>query len=123
MNPMKAGFLDTNILIGFFKGDEAVKAALERFETLKIPAIAYAEFMVGLPAQGQRSMADKAIDALFEIVQTDRATCYEAASLRRETRLKLPDALIYAAARVGGGVLITRNTKDFNPDWADVYVP
>lgn len=120
---MAAGYLDTNVLIGFFKADEAVRAALERFDTLKIPAAAYAEFMVGLSFEAQRQAADKVVSAVFEIVHTDRAICHEAADLRRKMRLKLPDALIYATARVGGGVLITRDMKDFDPDAKDIYVP
>ncbi|MCB1556192.1 MAG: PIN domain-containing protein [Alphaproteobacteria bacterium] len=120
---MATGYLDTNILIGFFKGNEADKLALERFDSLKLPAIAYAEFMVGLALESQRAAADKVIDALFEIVHTDRPICREGAALRRDTRLKLPDAMIYATARVGGGILVTRNTKDFDPAAPDVYVP
>lgn len=119
---MTAGYLDTNILVGFFKGEYAIKEALERFDSLKIPAIAYAEFMVGLTLGAQIEAADKVIDALFEVVQTDRDICREAAYLRRTARLKLPDAMIYATARAGGGTLITRD-KDFDKSWPDVYVP
>jgi predicted nucleic acid-binding protein len=120
---MTAAYLDTNILIGFFKGDQTVKAALVRFQPLKIPSAAYTEFLVGLKFAAQIEAADRVISALFEIVQTDIDICHEAADLRRKMRLKLPDALIYATARIGGGVLITRDTKDFDPHAADIYVP
>jgi len=119
---MTTGYLDTNIIVGFFKGEDAIKAALERFDSLKIPAMAYAEFMVGLKQEAQRQAADHIIDALFEIVHSDREICHEAAALRRAVRLKLPDAMIYATARAGGGVLITRD-KDFDEKGGDVYVP
>lgn len=120
---MRTGFLDTNILIGFFKADEAVKATLERFQALKLPAAAYAEFLVGLKSEAQIRAANTVIEALFEIVHTDSAICHETANLRRQKRLKLPDALIYATARCGQGVLITRNKKDFDAYAADIYVP
>jgi predicted nucleic acid-binding protein len=120
---MPAGYLDTNILIGFFKGDEAVKATLERFQPLKIPAAAYAEFMVGLKSEAQIRAAEQVIAALFDIVHTDREICLEAAALRRTKRFKLPDALIYATARAQNGILITRNIKDFDLQAGDVYVP
>ena len=43
--------------------------------------------------------------------------------LRRERRLKLPDALIWATARRHGSLLVTRNTKDFPKDDPGVRVP
>jgi predicted nucleic acid-binding protein len=118
---MSVAYIDTNILIGFFKGDFAVKQAMERFTTLKIPAAAYIEFMVGLGQESQRQAADKVLNTVFDIVHTDDNICKEAAALRRATRLKLPDAMIYATARVGGGVLVTRD-RDFDFGGNDVYV-
>ena len=53
----------------------------------------------------------------------DMDICREAAALRQSLRLKLPDIMIYASAKAGGGVLVTRNTKDFKPEWDDVYCP
>jgi predicted nucleic acid-binding protein len=47
----------------------------------------------------------------------------EAALIRRERRLKLPDAIILATARVHGLVLVTRNTRDFPADDPMVRVP
>ena len=120
---MTAGFIDTNILIDYFAGHAPAKTAFEGFSSLKLPAIAYTEFMVGLPTQAHRNKADEVIGALFDIVQTDIDICREAAALRRERRIKLPDTLIYATARVGGGVLVTRNTKDFDENQPDIYVP
>jgi predicted nucleic acid-binding protein len=119
---MTVGYLDTNILVGFFKGDPGVKAALERFDSLKIPAMAYAEFLVGLPYPHQREASDKVIEAVFEIVHSSKEICHEAAELRRLSRLKIADAMIYATAKAGGGVLITRD-KDFDQNSADVHFP
>ncbi len=119
---MAVGYLDTNILIGYFSGDAGIMPVLERFEALKVPALAYAEFMVGLKHAPQRQAAIKIIDALFEIVHTDTAICQKAAELRRETRLNMPDALIYATAHASGGTLITRD-RDFNIGVEDIYLP
>lgn len=119
---MTVGFLDTNILVAYFGGDMAVKAALERFAGLKLPAAAYVEFMTGLETGREEAMFDDVIHKLFDVVQTDIEICREAASLRRHKRLKLPDALIYATARVAGGILVTRD-RDFRQDWPDIVVP
>ena len=120
---MTVGYLDTNILIAFFGGEIAVKNALERFAGLKLPAAAYVEFMTGLKTAQEEAVFDEVIHSLFDIVQTDMKICREATALRRKMRLKLPDALIYATARAGGGVLITRNTKDFDPQAKDIEIP
>ena len=66
---MTAGYLDTNILVGFFKGEDSIRSSLERFDSLKIPAVAYAEFLVGLPYREQRDAANQAID---HIASTER---------------------------------------------------
>lgn len=120
---MSTAYIDTNILIDFFAGHAPAKTALERFTHLKLPAVSYIEFMAGLHTSAQKAMADKVIEAVFEVVHTDIDICREAAVLRRKLRIKLPDAMIYATARAGGGILVTRNTKDFDGGQPDVYVP
>ncbi len=120
---MSIGYIDTNILIDYFAGHEPAKATFEKFTALKLPAVSYIEFMAGIRTKQQRLVADKVINAIFEIVHTNTDICKEAARLRQELKLKLPDIMIYATARTGGGVLVTRNTKDFNADWADIDVP
>jgi predicted nucleic acid-binding protein len=47
----------------------------------------------------------------------------EAVRIRRQRRLKLPDAIILATARVHGLVLVTRNTKDFDPADPAIRIP
>jgi predicted nucleic acid-binding protein len=60
----------------------------------------------------------QAIDANFKRVELGEAVLLESLNLPRTHRLKLPDALIWANARVNGWQLATRNTKDFPPEWA-----
>jgi predicted nucleic acid-binding protein len=47
----------------------------------------------------------------------------QAVALRRDRRVKLPDAVIWATARSMGALLVTRNTKDFPADDPGVRVP
>ena len=120
---MTTAYIDTNILIDYFAGHLPAKTAFEKFTYLKLPAVTYTEFMAGLHSEDQRLAADKVIHALFEVVHTDMEICREAAALRRQKRIKLPDLLIYATARIGGGILVTRNIKDFDESADDIYVP
>ncbi|MGI0016746.1 MAG: PIN domain-containing protein, partial [Nitrososphaera sp.] len=59
----------------------------------------------------------------FEITPVDVAVAEQAVQLRRAHRLRLPDAIIWATAQVHEAVLVSRNTKDFNPDWDGIRVP
>jgi predicted nucleic acid-binding protein len=42
---------------------------------------------------------------------------------RKQSRLKLPDAIILASADCEGCILVTRNTKDFSKDDPRVRFP
>jgi predicted nucleic acid-binding protein len=46
-----------------------------------------------------------------------------AVELRRKHHIRLPDAIIWATAQVNDAVLVTRNTKDFDPKLANIRVP
>jgi len=37
--------------------------------------------------------------------------------------VRLPDAIIWANASVNDAVLVSRNTKDFDPAWEGIRVP
>jgi predicted nucleic acid-binding protein len=43
--------------------------------------------------------------------------------LRLKRKLRLPDAIILASARVNGWMLLTRNTRDFDPRWPEIREP
>ena len=72
---------------------------------------------------GLEDATREVIDANFKRVQLDEATLIESVNLRRSHRLTIPDALIWASARIHGWQLVTRDTKDFPPEWAGIRVP
>jgi toxin FitB len=51
--------------------------------------------------------------ACFEQLHVDVAVADEAARIRRECNLKLPDALIAATAALRGLPVVTANARDF----------
>ena len=53
------------------------------------------------------------VRANFGVIALSAEVAEEAVLLRRNTRLKLPDAVILATAHVEKRVLLTRNTRDF----------
>lgn len=59
----------------------------------------------------------------FDICPLDLPVAEIAVALRRKHRIRLPDAIIWATAQVYDAVLVTRNTKDFNPVFDGIRVP
>ena len=49
----------------------------------------------------------------FRVIPLDDIIAGEAVELRRRHRMKLPDAIVWASARVEHRLLVTRNEKDF----------
>jgi predicted nucleic acid-binding protein len=63
------------------------------------------------------------METRFEIVALDLAVAETAVQLRRSHHLHLPDAMIWATAQTQDAVLVTRNIKDFNPEWEGIRIP
>jgi predicted nucleic acid-binding protein len=103
--------LDTNILIDFLRGIPQARAELERLRDPAISIVTWMEVMVG--ADRSSSEETRLFLDTFTVLQLDGAVATRAVTLRREQRLKLPDAIIRATADVHRAMLVTRNTKDF----------
>lgn len=76
---------------------------------------------------GARTEADEDVRrgflAHFRVVPLTAEVAEEAVNLRREHRLKLPDAIVWASAITEKCLLVSRNTKDFPPNQASVRFP
>ncbi len=59
----------------------------------------------------------------FEVIELTRAISREAVEIRRVTRIRLPDAVIWATARRESALLVTRNTKDFPAGEPGIRIP
>jgi predicted nucleic acid-binding protein len=108
--PMKALF-DTNILIDYLNGIPAARKELELYEMHAISIVTWMEVMSG----GEAELAEvtRAFLNRFTVIPVGDAIAERAVKLRRERRLKLPDAIILATSLESGLMLVTRNTKDF----------
>jgi predicted nucleic acid-binding protein len=118
---MKAVF-DTNILIDYLNGIDAAKVELARYSIRQISVISFIEVMVG----AKNATEENAIQGFlgtFEILELSAEIAREAISIRKQFRLKIPDAIVYASARTQGCMLISRNTKDLKQEWADIRIP
>ena len=114
--------IDTNILIDYLGGIDAARKELSRHDDPAISAITWMEVMVGAEDDREATHLRWFLSG-FTRVPIDDEVSELAVTIRRELRIRLPDAIIRASARRIGGVLVTRNTKDFPADDPGVRVP
>jgi predicted nucleic acid-binding protein len=113
---------DTNVLIDYLNGVSNAKTVLLEYEEPAISRVTWMEVMAGA-VDSPREHVVRAFLAGFRLVEVDGPLAEEAIRLRAKRRLRLPDAIILATARVNGCLLLTRNTKDFDPGWPEVREP
>lgn len=113
---MIENLLDTVILIDHFNDIKKATRFLSSLDPNKtaISVITKAELLVGFEEEGERQKAQTLMDQ-FKLLPVEKEAADKAAELRREYGWKLPDAFQAAIALNHGLKLITRNTKDFNP--------
>ena len=112
---------DTNIVIDALNGVAEADDEYSRYERVLISRVTWMEVLIG--AEGDDTELRDFLESHFEIIPLDLAVSETAVQLRREHRLRLPDAIIWATARVNDAVLVTRNTKDFKPEWDGIHLP
>ena len=118
---MVKALLDTNILIDFLRGIPSARDELNRYTDAAISVITWMEVLAGAsePAfSGTRNFLNG-----FRVAALDQSIAERAATLRRERRLKLPDAIIWASAQVQGRLFVTRDTETFPTNDPGVRVP
>ena len=119
---MVRALFDTCILIDYLNGIEEAKNELERFEQKAISVITWMEVMVGAN-EFNESKTQHWLNRVFEIIGLSEAVASEAVRVRKEKKVKLPDAIIYASAKHQNMLLVTRNTKDFRKEDPAIRVP
>lgn len=113
---------DSNILIDALNGHGPAHAEIAHADDRSISRIAWIEVLS--KERGSTIATIRNFLAGFEIVELDDGIAARAAALRRDRpRLKLPDAIVLASAQSRGGILVTRNTKDFPAGMPGIRVP
>jgi hypothetical protein len=112
---------DTNILIDFLRGIPAARDEVNRYEDKAISVVTWMEVMIGAPLSAERGTREF-LDG-FALVGLNETVAERAAMLRRQYRLKLPDAIIWASAQVEAMLLITRDAKGFPANDPGVRMP
>jgi predicted nucleic acid-binding protein len=118
---MKAVF-DTNILIDYLNGHAPAKTEVSKHNDKIISRVTWMEVLVGVEPHEEPTVRN--FLSGFKIAELTPAVSEEAVRIRRtKSKIKLPDAIIYATAKSEGCSLLTRNTKDFDATAPDVVAP
>ncbi len=113
---------DTNILIDYLNGVDAAREEVERTHERSISIISWMELLAGAHDDAEEDVIDMFLRD-FRVVELTRRIAREAMTLRRERRMRLPDAMIWASAKAESALLVTRNTKDFPANELGIRVP
>ena len=108
---MVKALFDTNILIDYLNAVPQARTELRRYREKAISIITWMEVMVG--ASRDLEATTRGFLGGFDIVAVDEPIAERAVDLRRNHRIKLPDAIVWATAQAHGMILVTRNIRDF----------
>ena len=121
-SPPVIALFDSDVVIDLLGGLDAAWEEHARYTEVAISRITWIEAQIGARTDEVRALR-VAFLAQFRIVELDSAVAQLTIVIRREHRLKLPDAIVWAAARHLGALLVTRNTKDFPRSEPSVRFP
>lgn len=111
---------DTNILIDFLNTVPAARTEFNRYQRQFISHVTWIEVVARATAEDEVFL--RKFLSTFEILRLTDEIAEEAFLLRRQRRLKLPDAIILGTAIHRGVVLVTRSTRDFE-EGDGVHIP
>jgi predicted nucleic acid-binding protein len=111
---MVKALFDSNILIDNLSEIPQARDELRRFEHKAISIITKMEVLVGTDETDEAGV--RSFLSGFEVIPLDEDIAERAVASRKQHRIKLPDAVIWASAQAHGMILVTRNTKDFPKD-------
>lgn len=119
---MKAAVFDTCIIIDYVRGIEQARETISACPLRLISSITLIEFLAGVPLDRMQK-AEFFLEDNFEILPLDTDVAKQSIVIRKNYKMKLPDAIIYGTAKNEKFPLVTRNVKDFNPEWPDISIP
>lgn len=107
------GLLDSNTIIYISKKQLALSSLFERYNSLAISRISYIEVLgYNFNSNKDEELTRDLID-LFSVFELDKTLGDRVVSIRKEHRIKLPDAIIAGTALHNGCELVTSNVADF----------
>ncbi len=112
---------DANILIDVLNGFEIARQEVKHQSDRAISIVTWMEVLIG--ALPEEEDVVRRLLSEFRLVGLSNRIAEQAVLERRDRRIKLPDAVAVATAVIEGGVLVTRNTRDFPKEERYVRIP
>lgn len=122
MGQLRLPLFDSTIVIDHLNGVPEATALFRERRGAAISIITWIEAAAGLSTGDADASARAFLDTL-KIIPLSREVARETVEIRRAKRLKLPDAIILASAKVAHLDLLTRNTKDFPEGERGIEIP
>lgn len=113
---------DTSILVDYLLGRDEAQQEFDRYSRRGISIITWMELQIGARNEAEADVIDLFLRE-FRVIDITRQVARRAAEIRRNSRVSLPDAIIWATAQMESAQLVTRNTKDFPADDPAVRIP
>jgi predicted nucleic acid-binding protein len=113
--------IHTSILIDYLGGFNEAKKELARYERCAISVISWMEVMAGVTAADNAKI--RAWLGSFDLIPVDDQVANRAIEIRKKTEMRWPDAIVLASAHVHALLLVSRNTKAFPENDANVRIP
>ncbi len=107
-----SALLDSNIII-YLSKNELPFTVFDKFDNLLISVISYMEVLGFKFRNNEEENFVKELIDLFEVQFIDQAIAEKVIEIRKQNRIRLPDAIIAASAAVNNLCLVTRNIEDF----------
>lgn len=108
----KTAVFDSNIII-YLSRRELSPAFIEDFDQISISIITYMEILGYRFNDQEEEKFIRELLSLFKIIYISKQLADTVVQIRKDIRIKLPDAIIAATAISEKAYLITRNTMDF----------
>lgn len=118
---MVKALFDTNILIDYLNAVSEARVELGRYEEKAVSIITWMEVLIG--AEPDFETPTCGFLSGFHVLGVDERIAESAVRLRRDHRIKLPDAIIWATAQAHSMILVTRNIKDLPPGDPGIRMP
>ena len=116
------GCFDSDVLIDYFDGIAAAAAELARYQEVLISRIVWMEVLIGAQTPALSQIRESFLRQ-FPIIELDENVARTAITLRQKYKVKIPDSIIWASARINNALLVTRNSKDFDPHEPGIRIP
>lgn len=113
---------DTVILIDYLNRVPQAATEFEHYDRITISMVSWIEVMVGVRTAAEETLAREFLQT-FKVHDVNAAIAEQAARIRRSSRIRVPDTIIWATALELGELLVTRNMKDFPSDDPGVRIP